>query len=279
MGTKQEGYSSNQQSAPVSYQSGGGLSDLGLHSTIDEPINSQSNERRLSPFSLQHGWTVQWTYRVPNIVKAHMTLREEQVAKSLAKIGIIGGAQLSRLFFNKNKLQMKKMIHKGYVIPHVLRDQHKEIPIYTLSPVVLNSYGGVVWKRFTVEDVLQRMLFFQLYGKFTEKELVMIERAESEPYVGIIRRKNMRFYIGVVRGNMEEWERALRWEYESKRILLIAETLEELAPVQEMIKHRMVRVTTDHDLKMHFNEMFYQWMDGKWVREVREDHSSIQVCE
>ncbi|MCF6094526.1 hypothetical protein L1765_11185 [Microaerobacter geothermalis] len=232
-------------------------------------------QNRASPFSLCHDWSVKWTNIQP--IKQQNGILwssqyDEKVLKALAYIGVIGGVQITRLFLNSDKKRLGKMVDTGKLVRHVIKRGNMEIPIYTpgINGARILKQMGIKyrvnsWLTYDVNSILKKLLFFQLYGKFSEQGEVSVLPAPA-PYTGIIERNGSQYYIGIIRGNTQEFEQYFKWEKLTERIILVTESLRQLAPLNEYLKELKIRVTTDEDLKFDFEHLFYKW-DGEWVKE------------
>ncbi|GAB7386920.1 hypothetical protein BSNK01_07560 [Bacillaceae bacterium] len=112
----------------------------------------------VSPFSASHGWLIEWK-RVPSNWKPTFLsgINDEKALKAIASIEVIGGAQLSRLFLNGNKTKQRVT--------------------------------------FDVKDVLQRLVFFKLYGRFREEGIEPSILPAPQPFVGTLRLGRKSFYV------------------------------------------------------------------------------------
>ena len=134
----------------------------------------------LSPYSLSHDWSIYWT-RIPSNIKRSSYVngespKERKALEALAAVGLIGGAQLSRLF-SLDKKRLKRMVIEKKIVRHEIHRNKQVIPIYTLGingAVVAglnDSYESNYWVEYKTEDVLKRLLFFQLYQHFPESKV------------------------------------------------------------------------------------------------------------
>ena len=77
----------------------------------------------LSPYSLSHVWSLHWT-RIPSNIKRSEFVngespKERKALEALAAVGLIGGAQLSRLF-SLDKKRLKRMVIEKKIVRHEL---------------------------------------------------------------------------------------------------------------------------------------------------------------
>jgi len=86
-------------------------------------------------------------------------------------VGVIGEKQLSRLF-SLSLSEIDNMTRTFKIMEHRLkRGENYEIPIYTLGvrgamALKLDAYESNYWITYRIEDVMKRLLFFQLYHYF-----------------------------------------------------------------------------------------------------------------
>lgn len=222
-----------------------------------------------SPFSLSHNWNLKWQrhpcYRKPKWFGN--SPKEEKVIKAFTSVGVIGGAQLSRLF-NMDKGRKKKMAREGKIIRHEMHKDKQIIPIFTLGPtgaemILLEDYEHGYWVEYNVPEVLKRLLFIELYGKFPKAKIL----PAPSPFAGAIQFKRNLFYVYVVRGDMQDLLMHLKWKPFAERMLIVTESLNHLQPLNVFAEDLKIRVTTDDDLKGDFRDLFYCWDEGRWVKE------------
>ncbi|CAI8950454.1 putative Tudor domain-containing protein [Brevibacillus sp. IT-7CA2] len=223
----------------------------------------------VSPFSISHKWRFEISNEEPEPFP-YLTENEKRAVDCLKEIGVIGGNQLTRIFFAGDKKKTRKMLQKGIIVQHSLRAKAKDIPFYTLSPYLIDQVGGIHPSKLSVRGTLSRMVFFQLYARMKEIFPVTIKKPDKGPHVAILERDDgTPFHIGVVRGNVEKWEQFLKWEYANEKIILVAEQLSFIKPLEGYLQDKMIRVTTDIDLKdTPTDELFYQWDGVKWVKDM-----------
>lgn len=228
----------------------------------------------LSPFSISHDWSVLWK-RVDSRVSRPKTWRRSQretrALQALASVGVIGGLQFKRLFLNRDKYRLKNMTRQQKVIQHTVTKGKQDIPIYTIGPagaeMVGVEYDANYWVTYRTEDILKRLLFFQLYGKFPKAKVL----PAAAPFVGTIQFKSHLFYVYVLRGDMQDLLMHLKWHPFNERLLIVTESLNHLQPFNLYAPSLKVRVTTDDDLKGNFQHLFYSWHEKEWVKESLQD--------
>lgn len=229
-----------------------------------------------SPFSLQHEWRLFWR-RIPSNTKAMDFIqckspKEQKALHALARIGIIGGSQLFRLF-SIDKKRLRKMVREQKIVRNELKLKNKIIPIYTLGKTgaiitELSGYEPNYWVEYKIEDVLKRLLFFDMYGFFPQSKII----PTPEPFVGAIDFKNNPLYIYVVRGDTNDLQTYLKWQSHTfnGRMIIITENLRHIHPILMHTKDIKLRVTTDHDLvnSQSMKDLFYFINDsGEVIKE------------
>lgn len=223
----------------------------------------------LSSFSLSLNWKLEWE-KHPRHGKQKLygnSQKEKNLLEALASIGIIGGAQLSRIF-NVDKPAKRKMAHEGKIIPHIIYKEKQPVPIFTLGPtgaamISLESYINQYWMEYNVPEVLKRLLYFELYRKFPKAKIL----PALPPFVGTIRFHDHLYYVYVVRGDINDLLMHLKWKASAERMFVVTESLNHLQPLHIYAEDLRVRVTTDDDLKGNFNNLFYHWASGRWEKE------------
>src|SRR5690625_1159580 len=222
----------------------------------------------LSPFSLVHDWYLKWQKRAVRQKPRYLSYstKQKHVIESIAAIGVIGGEQLFR-FYNVTRKERRKMTREGKLIRHVIKQNDKNIPIFTLGPTgadVLNlaNYEPSYWVKYDIHDVLKRLLFFELFYKFPKANIM----PAPSPFIGGIKFRNNLFYVYVVRGDIQDLLLHLKWQASNERLIIVTESLNHLQPLNVYAKDLKARVTTDDDLLGDFNDMFYKWNQG-WKRE------------
>ncbi|WP_067729872.1 hypothetical protein [Oceanobacillus damuensis] len=230
-----------------------------------------------SPFSLSHDWKLHWK-RIPSNINPLGYIngespKERKVLHALAAVGIIGGKQLSRLF-SLDKKRLRKMVREQKIIRHELKTGNRIITIYSLGTVgakIADAHGYEVnyWVEYSVEDVLKRLLFFELYRHF---ESSLIQPA-PEPFIAAISYQERPLFVYVGRGDMSDLMMFLKWQHKSfsERIIVISETIKYLDSLKPYLNNKKVRMTTDEELlceKRSIEDMFYYLNDtGDFVKE------------
>lgn len=247
-------------------------------------VTKQQVQKTVSPFSISLDAEVEWqtmsSKEVP--VKNGLLLnspKQDEVLRDLSIIGLIGSAQYGKLYFNINtyKKKAQKALDLQILKKHQLIRNKSAIPIYTLGATGMVLAGldyeaeANKWKLFSKNDVLQRLVFFQLYEQFkiADKD-VFIETAE-EPFIASINRQGKSFAVLVLRGNEEKIKQFFRYNADKlpTRILIVTEEFTHLQPIMQFIKPYLgrIRVTTDHELKNSIKDMFYLYNEQEWKKD------------
>lgn len=199
---------------------------------------------------MEHEWNLSWKRATPCAPLEN----EQGIVVDIASIGVIGGGQLSRIFGLRSD-DKKRLERKGSLIRHDFQKNHHTIPVYTAAGPT--SY----WLRYGVADVLQRMLFFNLYQAFPQVEIL----SAPSPFTGMLRIRGKLFYVYVLRGKIDDLLRYVKYVRFTGRLLLVAESLAHLKPLDAWAPSLNARVTTDDDLKQGAG--FYHFSEGLWIKE------------
>lgn len=246
----------------------------------------KSNEGlSFSPFSISLDAELQWdtlTYRESPVKQAFLMDSEanDRLLNDLSIIGIIGSAQCSRVYYNMDKKKVKKAIELRLIKKHNLVRNKQIIPIYTLGSTGMAMLKLSIdeeankWKLYKKHDVLQRLAFYQLYGKLKEEDPdISLSPMENDlaPFLANIERNGKSFAVCVVRGNENEIKNFFRFESDKlpDRILFLVEYISHLKPINDALKPFLnrIRVTTDFDLKEPFEKMFFAYHEHEWQKE------------
>jgi len=195
----------------------------------------------------------------------------------------MGGVQPQKYWPSKKtgRKAIRKLVRYGALIQHEMLDEHdRVIPLYTLGPIAARSlgirnYDPAYYEQLDRQDILRRLAFVQLYLRFYQKlQAARIKKAKP-PFVGAIflrlQDREIGFRVGVLRGNLNDIQSAMRWEKERHRTLIVAEKLMHCQPLLEGINIEVTRFTTDYDLfRTPLSEMFYFWdrKTNRWEREI-----------
>lgn len=223
----------------------------------------------IRPFSLSHDWTLYWNRangRGLTRINSESS-KEQRALQALGAIGVIGGSQLSRIFLNHDKNRLKRMVRERKLIRHEIQKNKQLIPVYTLGPsgakiAQVPKYEENYWVKYKAEDVIKRLLFFQLYERFPKVKIV----PAPSPFVGAISFKGNLYHVYVVRGEVQDLLMYLKWHTFTERMIVITESLNHLQPLNAFASELKVRVTTDQDLRDDLQTLFYHW-GGCWVKE------------
>ncbi|OZU89044.1 hypothetical protein CIL03_08485 [Virgibacillus indicus] len=230
-----------------------------------------------SPFSLSNDWQLNWR-RIPSNLNRPAYIngespKENKALKALAAVGIIGGRQLSRLFA-LDKKRLRKMVREQKLVRHEMTLDKMIIPIYSLGTVgaiIADAHGFKInyWVEYRIQDVLKRILFFELYHHFPDSAII----PAPEPFIGVMKYKKNPLFVYVTRGDINDLLMFLKWQNKSfsDRIIVITESLKHLQSLKVHIKNKKIRMTTDEELlhkKCSIQNLFYFLDDnGEFVKE------------
>ncbi|GGK22877.1 hypothetical protein GCM10010965_14700 [Caldalkalibacillus thermarum] len=221
-----------------------------------------------SPFSLSHGWKVKWNReRVrPREVKIPSELHPMLYA--VASVGVIGGVQLKRLF-DLNTQKLKQLCREYHFLMRHELSHEKNIPIYTLGTNAIHTFQlpPNYWLHWQAEDVLKCMVFFKLYEVFLDYEPEIVP--SLDPFVGAMQIGEKLYYVFVARDDVYDLLLYMKWNKNpEQRIIVVAEKLEYLSPLNPFLSDFRIRATTDEDLTegTSLDEMFYEWTGDAWVK-------------
>lgn len=188
---------------------------------------------------------------------------ELEMIKDLNSLRFCTGIQLSREYLakekkgtkQKNLLQackkrLKKLSQHGIIIRHLMKAGKKDAALYTLGPAgakILDvPFTPNWWLDRTAYRVLRQLLSVHLFFRLKKLDPKTKYEATPQPFNGIIFFKDLYFLICIINGEGVHPE--LRWE-KDKRIIMIAETLEEAEKTAKELKDMPgIRYTTDYDV-------------------------------
>ncbi|WP_186668774.1 hypothetical protein [Sporosarcina sp. BP05] len=235
----------------------------------------------ISPYSLSHEWSLHWT-RIPSNIKRSDYIngespKERKALEALAAVGIIEGAQLFRLF-SLDKKRLKRMVMEKKIVWHEIHRNQQVVPIYTIGingAVIagLNDcYESNYWVEYKIEDVLKRLLFFQLLKQFPESKVVPAQL----PFSGAIQFQGKPIYLYVVRGDVNDLLTYLKWrgKHFKDRVIIITESIRHLLPLRVTAAALKVRVALDLDLRDDIEDLqkHFYFLDesGEFISEVEK---------
>ncbi|MEQ2529167.1 hypothetical protein WMO40_21060 [Bacillaceae bacterium CLA-AA-H227] len=230
-------------------------------------------DAQLSPFSLRHEWTIKWQEndRVHENAMNWNGKIEDELLPALASVGVISSLQLKNLFFNGDNRKISKLCSTGKLIRHTLIRNKMEIPIFTLGPTSVEMMKDRMsitdWRDFTISDILQRLIFFQLMTKFKRDDQKVSIIPSVKPFVAAFIRNNKKFHVLIERGNTQEIIHTLKFYSPRERFIFIKENVNHGQELNEFLINCKVRMTTDNDLDKPFDEMFYIYTNGEWLLE------------
>lgn len=232
----------------------------------------------ISPYSLSHEWSLHWT-RIPSNNKRSPFVngespKERKALEALAAVGLIGGTQLTRIF-SLDKKRLKRMVTEKKIVRNEIHRNKQVAPIYTLGingAVVLGldeCYESNYWVEYKTEDVLKRLLFFQLLKHFPESKV----QPTQEPFSGAIQFQGKSIYVYVVRGEVKDLLMYLKWrgKHFDERLIVITESIRHLEPLKPITGTLKMRATVDVDLLKGIEDLhnLFYFVDGngKFVSE------------
>ncbi|QUW20909.1 hypothetical protein JSQ81_13925 [Sporosarcina sp. Marseille-Q4063] len=177
--------------------------------------------------------------------------KERKALEALAAVGVIGGAQITRLF-SLDKKRLKRMAAEKKIVRHEIHRNQQVVPIYTIGingaviAELNDCYESNYWVEYKTEDVLKRLLFFQLFQHFPESKILPTQ----EPFSGAIQIKGKPIYVYVVRGDVNDLLMYLKWKgkHFNERLIIVTESLRHLQLITEAPKTLRLRVSMDNDL-------------------------------
>ncbi|TMN20930.1 hypothetical protein [Lentibacillus cibarius] len=228
------------------------------------------------PFSIEQPWTLHWQRLPSNLKTIHYvndrSPKECAALDALAKVGVIGGKQLSRLF-RLQKKRLKQMAREQKIVRHEMRVNKQIMPVYTLGQTgafITNvSYEANYWVVYQTKGVLKRLMFFELYQFFPGAVIT----PAPQPFIAAIEWKGKPFYVYVCRGDIKDLLLHLKWKGSSfnERMIAITESMKHIEPLKMYAKDMKLRITTDKDLMggdKDFQNVFYLLDEqGEFIKE------------
>lgn len=232
-----------------------------------------------SPFSLSHEWSLHWT-RIPSNIKVSdyvngESSRERTALEALAAVGAIGGVQLFRLF-SLDKKRLKRMVAEKKIVRHEIHRNKQVLQVFTLGingaviAGLKDSYESNYWVEYQTEDVLKRLLFFQLFQHFPKAKFLPTQ----EPFSGVIQFQGKPIYVYVVRGDVNDLLMYLKWNGKNfnERLIIIADSIKHLQPLKVSAATLKLRVALDVDLRDEIKDLqkLFYFLDesGEFISEV-----------
>lgn len=234
-----------------------------------------------SLFSLSHDWSLHWVRLPSNFKRLEYfngeSSKEERAINALASVGVIGGQQLFKLF-SLDRRRLRKMVNEQKIVRHEMKLGSRIIPIYTLGANgavmtgIEDAYELNYWLEYKTEDVLKRVLFFELYHHFNFEDERNVLPA-PKPFLGSIEFNGHLFYVYVVRGDINEFLMYLKWRESSfnKRMIVIAESLRHLESLKPSLEPFKIRLVLDQDLAKETEELqnyFYYLDKGEFIQDI-----------
>lgn len=232
---------------------------------------------------MSHQWSVYWTRLPSNFKRLRFfngeSPKELNAIKALAAVGLISGKQMREIFgLDRKRLKTMTLEHK--LVRHEMKKDKNAVTLYTLGANgaimagVEDSFKNNYWVAYKTEDILKRILFFQLYKQFQKTMLRVSVLPTPKPFIGAIELRGKPFYVYVVRGDTNDLTMFLKWnEQFNERVIVLTETLRHLEPLKWVLSNLPVRIALDCDLLQeqeteHIQNLFYFMEDGQYIKEL-----------
>lgn len=231
----------------------------------------------VSPFSYRQGYNLTWfkvDARWKGIENAlgEVTERVKNIATLTNTTKVISKYQLIRHFFSdQSKPSIIKYLGKlnrsGLLLKHSMVNNGKELVIYTLGPlgarVVKEPYSPNWWCKLQAATVIKQLVANQLYLRLARTGEAKYNIAPY-PFTGVLSYKGYEFPLIVVRGDVEDINREIRYAEFNRGIVICEDTLQIEQVASNIIQP--VRYTTDYDILYNpLNSSFYSWTPEKGV--------------
>src|SRR5699024_5876080 len=176
--------------------------------------------------------------------------REEKALQAIASVGLISYKQLVDIFgISAGLLKSMEKTHK--LIPHTLiKNKNTKTKIYTLGvkgamAIKLDNYQMNYWVRYVKDDILKKLLFFQMYRHLSDFPIIPV----PNPFIGAIENNDALIYVYVMKGNTSDLMRYLKFQSSvHHRIILVAENIQQLKSLELYFKELKVRIALESDL-------------------------------
>ncbi|WP_213509582.1 hypothetical protein [Paenibacillus macerans] len=220
---------------------------------------------KVSPFSLSHEWTFKHTLLTADTVPGYAPLRaatEADGLRSIGVIGCIGSVQMGRLFQWKRH-QIRRMLDEKKLVQHLLLKNKNVIAVYTIGPRTAQLFNlewkSNCWRNWTIEQVISKLVFFQFCCAMRDKQKAFQIHSAPLPFTGRVEIGNDSRNVLVIRGGTDHLPSLLR--HSSCPMIVIAESFEEVEPLNDLLKDE--KLLLDVDLKQDYH--FYRQIKGIWV--------------
>ncbi len=241
-------------------------------------------ERFTSPISRKQHADMEWQQINPHwrgYVNVNSLKEEELVMlQSLYGLKLCTNIQLAKHYLlpYKSKSQnamkniknrLRKLADHGILVNHMLTLENKKVPIYTIGPAgaaVLDvPYTPNWWLEESPYIVLRQLIANQLFFRFKLTGSRVIYNPTPQPFNGEIIFKGIDFLVCITQnGNVPS---ELKWE-DNSRIILISETVQEALAAAKKIKDDLyVRYTTDYELfTIELHKAFYKYSEKEILK-------------
>jgi|GEM_PF-4020851 len=219
---------------------------------------------KLSPFSIRHRWEFRPGAPPEEVENAPIRDNEAAALEAIGRVGLIGSVQIGRLFgFGRH--QIRRMIAEGKLTGHTLLKNRTEIPVFSLGPrgAKLLELPESDARRWTVERILQTLVFFQFCCAMKDKQKTFQIRSSPQPFAGRLEVAGEVRDVLVLRGGLPlEVLREVMYR-QANPVITIAESFEDVRPYDEILGMADARLLLDEDLRGDYR--FYRYRGG-WVR-------------
>lgn len=216
-----------------------------------------------SPFSIDHDWRF-----VPTLLEddsaGHAPIRvsQETVAlRAIGYIGIIGSVQIGRLFGFKRH-HIRRMIAEKKLVQHALYKNKNTIPVFTTGPRASKllglPYENNRWHSWTTEQILQKLVYFQLCCSLQDKQKIYQIHEGAYPFAGKIEIAGEIRQVLVIRKPIEKLGDQIR--HQTNPIIVVVESLAHVQPYNELLND--ARLLLDEDLGKDYR--FLKYRNGGW---------------
>ena len=231
-----------------------------------------------SPFSYRQGYRLTWKKidtRWSGIDRPDlMQDRVKDIVWILNQLNFITSIQMAKTYWPQNTKEAKKTFSKlerlGILVRHNLKNKHKDMPFYTLGPAGAKTinipYKPNWWLDVKLDDVLKQLIINQFFLRIYRSRNKCRFLQAPVPLSGLIVFNEMEFPLVVVRADIENIAREIRWT-DVEKSLVICEDHQQLKEIAKNIKFP-ARFTTDYELcSVSLNQAFYRWEKDRLIND------------
>lgn len=237
-----------------------------------------NTEEFKSPFSLSNNYELAWKkvdtrWKGTSYELANKKVKD--IIETMAQIRIITGLQILKTFWPTHLDNGKKILSRlemlGLIIKHGLKNKSKGIAFYTLGPTAYKyidiKYNANWWLDLTIEVVLRQLTLNQLFLRLYKINYCSV-KTMTYPLTASIIIQDKEFPVVVVRGDMNDILRELRW-LEVNKLILVCENKEQIAEIGPHVQIP-VRYTTDYEIFClpSLAEAFFKWNTDKVEQDI-----------